>query len=349
MHQDNLIAIEAQLIEIRPIMEGIALSLERGGTMFKAVLIYPASQSKMPDWRPGSFVRVAGICNVLDDDSRPVMGMWHPKSFQLLLRSPDDLTVIKVPTWWSTAHLILFLSVISGASLLASGIVLLIARYRLNEQARRRAMAEAEFAAILSERNRLACEIHDTLAQGLGAISMQLELAKNGSEAPSESVTQRLNIAHKLVRSSLAEARNSIWNMRSQVLENGDLVSALTGILQQLADGTGIEPRIEVAGTPRRLPPVIENNFLRIGQEAITNAVRHAHAHRVEVTLDFGTKQVGFLVRDDGQGFDVERPPKTDGGFGLVGMRERSAHMNAELSISSTPGKGTVVSLSVSA
>jgi signal transduction histidine kinase len=221
------------------------------------------------------------------------------------------------------------------------------ARKRLKEQAVQRALAETEFTAILRERNRIAREIHDTLAQGLGAISMQLELAKTDADDAPEPLKQHLAQAHTLVRSSLADARDSIWNMRSQVLETGDLASALDGILRQLADGTGIESRMQVTGRQRRLSPVMENNLLRIGQEAITNAMKHAKAKHIEVKLEFDEKSVRLSVRDDGQGFRPNGLLPQDGGFGLVGMRERAAHLGCELNVTSVPGNGTEISLEV--
>ena len=135
-----------------------------------------------------------------------------------------------------------------GGLLLVTGVLAALARRRLNEQRRQRAMAEAEFAAILSERNRVAREIHDTLAQGLVATSVQLRLAKKMSSTSPDSLGQHLDSAQQLVRSSLEEARKSIWNMRSQVLETGDLASALQGILKQMADGSELKTAFEVTG-----------------------------------------------------------------------------------------------------
>jgi signal transduction histidine kinase len=279
--------------------------------------------------------------------ARPVMGVWHPQSFQILLRSPADLAVIKTPPWWTARHIIFLLGMVAVASLSVSGVVLLLARRRLNEQARRRAMAEAEFAAILSERNRLAREIHDTLAQGLTATSVQLRLATKYADGASELTNHHLDMAQQLVRGSLAEARNSIWNMRSQVLETGDLAGALENILKQMVDGTGLETDFQVTGRKRRLAPVTENNLLRVGQEAITNATKHARAKHVKVTLDFGEKQFSLTVADDGRGFDPAHPRSSDGGFGLVGMQERAIELKGELKVRSAPDQGTEINLYV--
>ena len=246
-----------------------------------------------------------GICSLIHDNLGLITGVWRPQSFEILLRSPADLRVLKTPPWWTPGHIILVLGVTSSALALASGILMLRARQRVKEQKRQRAMAEAEFAAILAERNRVAREIHDTLAQGLVTTSIQLRLARKHAEGASESLTHHLEAAQQLVSSSLEEARSSIWNMRSQVLETGDLASALKGILNQMIDGTGVEGRFDVSGRVRRLAPVVENNLLRIGQEAITNATKHAKAKRISVGLDFGEKQFRLRVNDNGQGFDT--------------------------------------------
>ena len=154
-----------------------------------------------------------------------------------------------------------------------------------------------------------------------------------------------LDEARDPARSSLADARNSIWNMRSQVLETGDLATALRGILKHLTDGRGIAAKVRVKGQARRLAPVTENNLLRIGQEAITNAASHARASEIGVLLEFEPQQLRLSVTDDGCGFDPAQPPLSEGGFGIVGMRERAAELHASLQVLSKPGQGTVVSL----
>jgi len=346
-YEDDLIATEATLTEVQPVLEGAVLTLRAGGTVFKAILKQPPEASSNPDWQPGGQVRVAGICSVVHDDVRPLMGIWQPQAFQILLRSPADLVILSRPPWWTPRHIIFFLGSVIGGLLLATGVVTLFARRRLHEQKNQRAMAEAEFTAILSERNRLAREIHDTLAQGLVATSVQLRLAKKQAGGAAAELHQHLDTAQQLVRGSLEEARNSIWNMRSQVLETGDLVSALKNILKQMADGTETETSFAVTGQPRRLAPMIESNLLRVGQEAITNAIKHSQARHVKVTLEFGEKQFRLVVVDDGRGFDAANPSPRAGGFGLVGMRERAAELNGELKIQSAPGHGAEISLSL--
>jgi signal transduction histidine kinase len=344
-HQADLVALVATLTEAQPLSDGWLLSFQQSRASFKALYRTAGLRDVLP-WKSGSVLRVTGICSVIVDDAGPVLsGIWHPQSFQLLIRSPQDLSLIRPPPWWTARHIIPLLLVLVGVSLLVTGLIIWQARQRLGEQARRRAMAEAEFAAILSERNRVAREIHDTLAQGLVATSVQLRLARKSANGAPEALTRHLELAQQLVSENLEEARKSIWEMRSQVLETSDLAGALNGILRQMADGTEIQTECLVSGRPRRLAPMLENNILRIGQEAISNAVRHSHATRIEVELVFDEKDFRLVVKDDGAGFDPVKPPVGDGGFGLVGMRERAAHIKSQLEIRAAAPQGTEIVL----
>jgi len=345
--QDDLISITAKLTDIQPAIDGLILTLEKNRTVFKAILKHPTNPNTQSDWPVDSQVRVVGICSVSYDSLQPEIGFWHPQSFQILLRSPADLTILKFPPWWTPKHIGMLLGIIVTGLLIFSGVLMFYARRRLNEQTHRRATAEAEFAAILNERNRLAREIHDTLAQGLTATSVQLQLAKVNLSDAADATHQHLDMAQQLVRGSLEEARNSIWNMRPQVLETGDLATALKNILTQLSKGVVAETRFDVVGRNRRLPAVVENNVLRLGQEAITNAVNHARAKKINVRLEFDPKHFFLTVIDDGRGFDSANPPPSSGGFGLVAMHARAKELNGKLEIRSTANQGTTVSLSL--
>ena len=343
----DLIQVEGKLSEIRAVQDGLALTLEWNQSPIEARLKLPASGATPEGWQPGSRVRLAGIAMVVSEPGGPLSGIFQPRTFWLLLRSPADLVILQPPPWWTAEHVLLLLVIVVSVSLLVTALAMMTGRWRLREQARRRALAEAEFAAILAERNRLAREIHDTLAQGLAATAVQLRLVKKSALNGSAQLVQRLDIAQALVSESLDQARKSIWNMRSQVLETGDLATALEGILKQLCADTGTETRLEVTGLARRLAPVVENNLLRIGQEAITNATRHAQAKHIELRLHFAETSFCLTVRDDGRGFDPACPPPSTGGFGLVGMRERAAHLNAEFVVRSAPEAGTEISVRV--
>jgi signal transduction histidine kinase/ligand-binding sensor domain-containing protein len=204
---------------------------------------------------------------------------------------------------------------------------------------------EAQFAAVLAERTRIARDIHDTLAQSLVGIAVQLDTVAKMQPTRPEEAQQRLNRARILVRSSLAEARRSVWNLRSQALEDADLPEALQQIAEQLSGDH--EVTVHVIGVRRRLPGDVEDNLLRIAQEALTNAVRHAQAQSISIDLKFGEGHVRLSVRDDGCGFDVESIARCGGHFGVAGIRERVHHLGGELSLTSQVGHGAEVVVEV--
>lgn len=345
----DLVQLEARLVELRRFPDSVALTLDWHETSVRAQLHLPENTPAPADWLPGSVVQVAGICSVLTDEAGPLGGLWEPRSFQLLLRSAADVSVIQPPPWWNAERVGWTLSGLLVLVLGAVAAVTLTLRRSLRDQQHRRAMAETEFTAILSERNRVAREIHDTLSQSLGAISVQLELVRTRAGELSAPARQNLSVAHQLARAALAEARETIWNMRSQILERGDLAQALEGILKQTTEGTGVTPHMRIEGTTRRLPPVVENNLLRIGQEAIMNASKHARPRRIDVELAFEGRAVRLGVEDDGIGFSNGTPP--NGGrrsFGLVGIKERAELLGGKVEIESAPGKGTRVVVAVS-
>jgi signal transduction histidine kinase len=139
-----------------------------------------------------------------------------------------------------------------------------------------------------------------------------------------------------------------VWNLRAEVLETDGLAEALAASFETLAGGNSTARHFHVTGTNRRLPPSVEHCLLRIGHEAITNAVRHAHAANLWVDLNYNLDAVNLVVRDDGCGFNPSMMNQsTHGGFGLIGMRERISQLSGELAIDSVPGGGTVVSAHV--
>ncbi len=208
---------------------------------------------------------------------------------------------------------------------------------------------ETEYSAVLAERNRIAREIHDTLAQGYVGISVQLELATRMLQVSKEGAAQQLERTKDLVRSGLAEARSSIWNLRAAG-EAETLPARLAAVLRspQQEDSRhegAARLRFEVRGTFRPLAPRVEDEVLRIAQEAIRNAVRHAAASEVQVTLGYDTGWLRLVVTDDGRGFD--RTAAAPGHYGLRGIEERAAEIGAMLTIDSAPGAGTTVTVAL--
>ena len=204
----------------------------------------------------------------------------------------------------------------------------------------------SQFRAVLDERNRIAREIHDNLAQDILGISVQLELVARLMPAAAEAAKGHLDRARILVRNSMTEARRYVWDLRSQELQKKDLPAALRDTTKRLTAESNVEAVVEVAGPLRPLSTEVETNLLRIGQEAINNAVKHAQANRIDVALNFDTRSVRLRVRDDGRGFDPNRRI-ADGHFGLIGMRERAEQIGGVLTIHSANERGTQIAVDV--
>jgi signal transduction histidine kinase len=208
--------------------------------------------------------------------------------------------------------------------------------------------AQREFRAVLAERNRIAREVHDTLAQGYVGVSVQLEvLTELLRQNKTDTALCHLDTTRKTVREGLAEARQSIWALRSQDSDENNLPVKLRRATEH-ANGSGLEAAFSLYGAYRPMPPGMEREILRIGQEAIHNVKRHAGAKHLNVQLEYGPAEVALVVRDDGRGFSTDNgfdsPP---GHYGLVGMRERAQAIGGTLELTSQVGQGTTVRLQV--
>src|SRR3712207_85096 len=197
----------------------------------------------------------------------------------------------------------------------------------------------------VEERNRLAREIHDTLAQGLTATALQLESADALLDAGSEKAHEPLRRALSLTRSNLEEARRSVLDLRAAPLEGRPLSEALKAFVDRWEAETGIGTRYRAVNGSRPLPPRVEAALYRICQEALANVARHAEAGRVTVQLVATPDRVRLVVEDDGRGFDLSDVPEDR--HGLVGMRERTKMLGGTLKVKSIPGAGTSIEATV--
>ena len=196
-------------------------------------------------------------------------------------------------------------------------------------------------AAILEERNRLARDIHDTLAQGFTGVIVQLEAVEDAIACcRRKEANEHLRRAGELARRSLNEARRSVHALRPQALEGGNFWDALKGLVKNTTAGTALHTTFSLRGKLRHLPLAWQENLLHIGQEALTNALKYAHPRNFETRLTFNAKELRLELRDDGDGFKVK---ERHDGFGLAGMRERVEQMGGKLNISSARGKGTEI------
>jgi ligand-binding sensor domain-containing protein/signal transduction histidine kinase len=257
-------------------------------------------------------------------------GLWNTKSASLTF----ELRPHFYQTLWFYALLVLA----------AVGMFVLLER-------RRQLRAEREFNAVLGERNRIAREIHDTLAQGYVGISVQLEvLAELLRLNKADAAAKHLDLTRGFVREGLADARQSIWALRSQDSGETTLPVRLRRIVEQ-AGGDGLEARFSIFGAYRALPPGTEREILRVAQEAIHNVKKHAGAKELTVQLEYGPAAIALEVRDDGRGFEVNKElgamveRDVPGHYGLTGMRERAAAIGGTLEMTSEVGAGTTVRL----
>jgi signal transduction histidine kinase len=220
-------------------------------------------------------------------------------------------------------------------------------------------LTQAREAGAGDERQRMAREIHDTLAQGLTGIVTQLEAAQQTSNDAERE--RRIDNAKRLARDSLAEARRSVQALRPQALENSRLPEALAEEVARWSATSGVAGEVETTGEARALHPEVEVTLLRVAQEALANVAKHAEASRAGITLSYMEDVVSLDVRDDGVGFaaaptgasrangHLARENPAAGGFGLIAMRQRVSRLAGQLEIESEPGAGTAVSASLPA
>ena len=206
----------------------------------------------------------------------------------------------------------------------------------------------SRFSLVLEERARLAREIHDTLAQGFVGISSQLDavaMCMPDEQAPAR---KYLDMARRMARHSLTEARRSVMDLRASVLEGQDLAAALESGMRMWTAGAGVDVKVDVSGPETVLPQEMEQHLLRIAQEAVHNVIKHAGANSIAIKLHTEARKLYLRIRDNGHGFETPDVFSTRGGhFGLIGMRERAERLGGELRLASNPGEGTEVEVTV--
>jgi len=322
----------------------------------------------------GSLIEADGVCVTT------VEAGGKFTSLRLLLPAAARLRVLERPSWLTPARLLAGLGIVSAVLVLAIAWLLTVAQknaalhrvVRALEQAQRelqeahdtledkvaersaqlqvemtaRKAAELQFKAVLTERTRLARDLHDTLEQTLAGIALRLNTAAKLARRDPDASDEHLQLARNWLHQSQVDLRRSIWDLRSRELEQFDLAGALRASAEQLVNGTDMALDFQVEGRPQGLPEVVEENVLRIGQEALTNIAKHAQATRVAVRLEFDPRVLRLRIEDDGTGFDQTHVP-ADGHFGLMGMTERAKRLAGGMVIQSTPGRGTSLTVEI--
>lgn len=350
------VKLEATVVEQFNTPGRHGLELQAGAKMIEATYLANGSGG----WRAilaGSRVQISGVVQAAGNSSLLEAArrgaISSPAQWKLWVNRPDDLVVVARPPWW-TLKRVAAVGGVFAAALLGALIWVRILRRRVAQRTREleetlgRLKEEVQTSAVLAERNRLAGEIHDTLQQGLTAIMLQLDTVKKMWHKPEEA-RRYLAMARNMIGFSHAEVRHAVWDLKSSLLENADLETALQRLAAELNAGDSRLVTVTITGPPRRLPPAVEHHLLRICQEAMMNAIKHAQAVSIRVTLDYQGDCVRLSVKDDGAGFIPEQvfDIAKEGHFGLQGIQARAQKMGAELQIASQPGQGALVAVTL--
>lgn len=321
-------AFDAQYVEVEGRLEEKhenghgteILTMEEGSQSFLALVNGLGNSSHREALKEKSRLRLRGICVV---DSRYTQDL---SAFALLLPSSGDIEVLEGPPWWGPAHVI---ELALGALFFSFAVVtgfFFVERWRMQ--------------AVLDERERLAHEMHDTLAQSFAGLGFQLQAIRDDVKDGLD-ITPQLELAQDMVRTSHTEARRSISALRPEHLESVGLLSALEECARRMISHcSAIEIKTVSEGNVQSIPLRVSDTLLRIGYEAIANAVRHAQCSRLTISLVYRRSTVEMTVEDDGVGFVVS---SDSAGFGIRGMHKRADNVSAHFRIDSALGRGTEV------
>lgn len=321
-----LVRMEGHLLSVltNPVQRTFVLKV--GETVFEADLA-GAAAGPIDHIRPGSLIAATGVYQYQSGTA---------PSFRLLLRAADDLVVLAAAPWWTLGH--------SGVMFAILGIGAWGVVVWSRASGRRKRL---QYQAVLDERTRVGRELHDTLEQGLSGIALQLEAVAATLQTSPDRAQQSLDVARQMLRYSLEETRRSVMDLRSQALESRDLAGALSDLARQMTMGSRAAAFVRVEGTLTRLDASHEHHLLRIGLEALTNALKHSGAARIDIVLRFLPGQTALVVRDDGCGLGQAADNLSSHHFGLQGIRERVDKIGGALAIESTPGGGTCLTVMV--
>lgn len=292
---------------------------------------------------PGDQVRISGICELTTTHALP-RPAWID-GFRIHLPASGGMSIVREAPWWNTRRLLVALGITSAIA--SSGA---LATFMLRRQVGRQMKiisAKLRAEAVSEERDRMARELHDTLEQQLSGVALQLDGLDHVFQKEPGRASSSLQLAMKMLRHTRIEARRSVWDLRSKVLEEKGLATAL----RAMADGAaanGPAISVEISGYPPRLPAAVEFHLLRIAQEATTNAIKHSGATDVAIQLRIAPDQISLEIADNGCGFDTTTAgsPRNHG-FGMLGMRERAEKIAGSLTVTSSQEAGTSVTITV--
>lgn len=317
----TFVELEGRLVKLeKPKENTVVLDLQAGQQSFSAVVNGARGDAFLRRLKENSLLRMRGVC-VVDPEYT-----HNQTPFVLLMPSMDEVDVLAGPPWWTAGHLVAILITLLVLVLVAQVVHSRAEHWRLR--------------AVLDERERLAHEMHDTIAQSFAGIGFQLQAIRNNLVDQVSPVQKQLDLACDLVRHSHEEARRSIATLRPESIDSIGLLPALDSCARRMVDGGAVQINVSVFGDARSIPIRISDTLFRIGQEAIANAVRHARPKTVNIVLRCESNSVRLVVEDDGIGF-VGRGDSL--GFGVRGMRKRAEAISAAFQIVSSREGGTRV------
>ena len=354
-YEGCLIRFPARLLEARVSHDSGLLLLSAGKTSVVAVADL-ADFTALRRLMPGSELEVTGIVATewkVDPTKWPATILDR---MTLLIRSPDDVRLLRTPSWWTPQRLGILLAGVAAALAGALAWLWLLRRQvktqstLLAAEMRSRRDAAVEFNATLTERNRLAANLHDTLLQTLGGIGFQLDACEGSRGQDEDDAKVHFEVARRMVNHATSELHSSVWAMRSLPIRQQSFPEALRTLVARIGEGHAAETFVHTSGNLGEVPEFVAGNLLLIVQEAVYNALRHGRPANVRVTVsdEPATQSIRVEVRDDGRGFTAgDAQGVEQGHFGLHGMRERAERLGGTLAIESTPEGGTTVRATV--
>jgi len=306
-----------------------------------------------PSWIEGSVVELTGVCE-LEMVRLDKLPWFSITGFHLWLSSPHDLRVISTPPWWTARRLVILLLTVMLVLLLSLIWGYLMRRQvavkgaHLAKEIAARESAQLEFDTILRERQRLANDLHDTLEQNLMGLALQLEIASRSQTSDPGMSEHHLKLARQFLERSRAEAHRTVWDLRAHGEDGRDFLEILEGRVSSMVAGTGVTITWRQEGDRVPMPDLIAGNLLLLAQEAVTNALKHSGASKIDILLRHARGQWELVIADNGRGFDTSAAPgQEEGHFGLQGMRERTKRLGGEIEMASSQEHGTTIRVRV--